>query len=330
MHWDLYNDSHSSKFHILFSYQNNLNKYYYSKDLKRKPLIVLTLVYCVNFNLCPTFRLCLKRVKPRYICERYVFGCQLCVVGLLPDNHLWGSQSHRTRSPCQSLYRIKPVFVGSSFGMPKHLYPTAKVVTLYWFVPLLGRSCIEINNCWFKEIIASLKQSISTDSRRIYLKTMLFCFSQDIQLHIISIRNKDRFWRVNLALLLHCHGENILFLVFKQFSFFLLCVHHQYMMRLIWTHKYYVSSLTVKGNNVCLGFLGVLLAHLSKRLNCAFLLKICPLSVVVHSLNILHLIDFLDSLSQFKWKLSTKYYLWTAFKLSDWTVGSSSMEMIKK
>lgn len=256
MHWDLYNDSHSSKFHILFSYQNNLNKYYYSKDLKRKPLIVLTLVYCVTFNLCPTFRLCLKRVKPRYICERYVFGCQLCVVGLLPDNHLWGSQSHRTRSPCQSLYRIKPVFVGSSFGMPKHLYPTAKVVTLYWFVPLLGRSCIEINNCWFKEIIASLKQSISTDSRRIYLKTMLFCFSQDIQLHIISIRNKDRFWRVNLALLLHCHGENILFLVFQQFSFFLLCVHHQYMMRLIWTHKYYVSSLTVKGNTVWLGFRG--------------------------------------------------------------------------
>lgn len=75
----LYNDSQTLQFHMLFPYQNNLKKYYYSEDLKRKTPIVLIVVYCVNFDLCPTFRLCLKRVKQRYICERYVFGCQLCV-----------------------------------------------------------------------------------------------------------------------------------------------------------------------------------------------------------------------------------------------------------
>lgn len=79
MHRSLYNDSQTLQFHMLFPYQNNLKKYYYSEDLKRKTPIVLIVVYCVNFDLCPTFRLCLKRVKQRYICERYVFGCQLCV-----------------------------------------------------------------------------------------------------------------------------------------------------------------------------------------------------------------------------------------------------------
>lgn len=79
VHRSLYNDSQTFQFHMLFPYQNNLKKYYYSEDLKRKTPIVLIVVYCVNFDLCPTFRLCLKRVKQRYICERYVFGCQLCV-----------------------------------------------------------------------------------------------------------------------------------------------------------------------------------------------------------------------------------------------------------
>lgn len=148
---------------MLFPYQNNLKKYYYSEDLKRKNPIVLIVVYCANFDLCPTFRLCLKRVKQRYICERYVFGCQLSV--------RWPSSRQsfvrKSKPPYSITSPVTVYFVGSSFGMPKHLYPTAKVVTLCWFVPLLGRSCIEINNCWFKEIIASLKQSISTDSRGI-------------------------------------------------------------------------------------------------------------------------------------------------------------------
>lgn len=152
---------------MLFPYQNNLKKYYYSEDLKKNP-------YCLNICLLrklrplPHLQIVFKTCKA----EIYLWKIRLWLSTMRPlaffqtivCEEVKATVLNHLASHCIG---SKPVFVGSSFGMPKHLYPTAKVVTLCWFVPLLGRSCIEINNCWFKEIIASLKQSISTDSRGI-------------------------------------------------------------------------------------------------------------------------------------------------------------------